>query len=127
MRNLRIAVARLFPSLCTLSGIASYVSGESLATRIQRCSGGDDINGKKLMLIHEECVCSWPVGEESLGDVKSSRRRFGPGWRYTSALKWESQTGHWVDGKLSWWWYTVRWPSTGRWVSAHSPKMRRTF
>lgn len=29
----------------------------------------------------------------SFGEVKSNRNRFGPGVRYTKALKWESDTG----------------------------------
>ena len=79
MRNFRTAVAKLLPSFCARSGTASYVSGESFATSMHNCSGGEEMSGRKLMLIQE--VCAGPPFCGSLGEVKSNLSLLGPGWR----------------------------------------------
>lgn len=107
-----IAVSRPFPSLCTRSGTASYLPGESFPNSIASCKGGDWSNGLKFIFIHDEWAGVEPMLADNFGDEQSNRSRFGPGVRWTSALKWEFWMGHEVCGKLSWWWQTVSVPST---------------
>ena len=66
------------------------------------CRGGELIRGRKLILIQVECAGRDELLDATFGDEKSKRRRFGPGVKWTKALKWESLTGHTVAGKLSW-------------------------
>ena len=64
----------------------------------------------------------------SFGDVKSNRNRFGPGVRYTNALKWESETGQNVGGNPSSSRLTVKLPSKACVAgSAMVPYTDRTF
>ena len=65
------------------------------------CKGGEFTRGRKLRFSQDECVDREEPLEASLGDVKSKRSRFGPGDKWIKALKWESHTGQFVDGKPS--------------------------
>ena len=94
-------MSKSLPSLCFRSGTASKVAGESLPSSITSWSGGELINGRKLTFIQEEWAGREELFDATFGDMKSKRKRLGPGVKWTNALKWESLTGHIVGGKLS--------------------------
>ena len=54
------------------------------------------------MQIHVEWTAGWELPDDSLDETKSNRIRFGPGERWTMALKCDELTGQATDGKLSW-------------------------
>ncbi len=87
MRNFLIAVSIPLPSLCTRSGTASNVPGESLPNNTTSCNGGEFARGRKFTLIHDECAGLEELLDASFGEVKSKRNRLGPGLRCTRALK----------------------------------------
>lgn len=64
----------------------------------------------------------------SFGDVKSNRSLLGPGVRYMSALKCESETGQYVGGNPSSSRLTVKLPSRACMAgSAITPYIEMTF